>query len=84
MDLYQLYHMFELTEDEIDDEDKFQRHRLAILGAVVFFSGAEVKVLHANKQEKRTSFEVAFHRSRHEGWFRLPPQRLLSASSTII
>jgi hypothetical protein len=39
-DLYQLYHMLELVEDEIDDEDEFRRHRIAILGAAIF-SGAE-------------------------------------------
>jgi hypothetical protein len=40
MDLHQLRHMFELAEDEIDDEDEFQRHRIAVLGAIIF-SGAE-------------------------------------------
>jgi hypothetical protein len=39
-DLHQLYHMIELMEDERDDEDEVRRHRIAVLGAVIF-SGAE-------------------------------------------
>ncbi|KAG1883379.1 hypothetical protein F4604DRAFT_1901696 [Suillus subluteus] len=36
MDPYQLYHMHELAEDEIDDEDELRRHKIAVLGAVIF------------------------------------------------
>jgi hypothetical protein len=57
----QLRHILELVEDEINDGDEFQRHKMVVVGAVIFQGAEELRAnaSHADKQEKHAaSFEI--------------------------